>query len=83
MKNRCFVLLLFLFQVFAFNSFAQLWYVTRGLLNQDERAWGVDVDSTEMFIGQLKKKTNFHTGSIGKFRYMPTLKSKREVKLWK
>lgn len=46
MKNRYFILQLLLTQFFGSNSFAQLWYLTRGLPNQDERAWAVDVDST-------------------------------------
>jgi len=56
MKNRHFVLLLFLFQVFISNSFAQLWYTTRGLPNQDERAWGVDVDSAGNVYWAVEEK---------------------------
>jgi len=56
MKNRHRVLLLFLIQFFVSNSSAQLWYITRGLPNQDERAWGVDVDSAGNVFWAVEEK---------------------------
>lgn len=32
------------------SGFAQLWYLTRGIEGQDERAWGVDADENGSYL---------------------------------
>ncbi|RQW05252.1 hypothetical protein EH222_10205, partial [candidate division KSB1 bacterium] len=54
MKANLFLFLLVPFLVS--SSFAQLWYTTRGLANQDERAWGADVDSTGNVYWAVEEK---------------------------
>jgi hypothetical protein len=56
MKGSLFILLLLLILLLVSNSFAQLWYLTRGLSNQDERAWGVDVDNAGNIYWAVEEK---------------------------
>ncbi len=54
MNKKTFTLFLIL-QLFAANSFGQLWYVTRGL-STDEVAWGVDVESAGNIYWAVEEK---------------------------
>jgi hypothetical protein len=56
MKKRSFILLFILIQLFISKSYAQLWFITRGLPNQDERAWGVDTDSSGNIYWAVEEK---------------------------
>ncbi|MCX6225408.1 MAG: hypothetical protein NTV01_11785 [Bacteroidia bacterium] len=38
------------------SGFSQLWYLTRGMLAQDERAWGVDTDADGNIYWSVEQK---------------------------
>lgn len=56
MNGRLVLLLLLFLPLFSSNAFAQLWYITRGIANQDERAWAVDGDSIGNIYWAVEEK---------------------------
>jgi hypothetical protein len=56
--NKKIFTLFFLLQIFAANSYGQLWYITRGL-STDEVAWGIDVDSAGNIYWAVEEKNQW------------------------
>ena len=55
MAKKLIILNLIIFQLLLANSFAQTWYLTKGL-STDEVAWGVDVDSVGNIYWAIEEK---------------------------